>query len=235
VPIQVFKDAEDLATAAADLITTSASEAIQSRQIFNIALSGGSTPLAAYRKLVSRGIDWSKVHVFWSDERCVPPTSPESNYGAAKAALVDAVALPAANIHRIHGELKPEEAAEQYRQELTAHFHLQGFPVFDLVLLGLGEDGHTASLFPRSQALIRGEVPVAENYIAHLESWRVTFTFPLINTARKVAFIVAGVSKADVVAEILQGGEKQYPAKAVNPLAGELIWLLDEEAASNLT
>lgn len=236
--VHIFQDKEALAAGAADLISKIAAEAIAARGIFNIAVSGGSTPLATYRKLAVSPyrdqLDWPRIHVFWSDERCVAPSDPESNYGAVKAALLDAVPLPAANIHRMHGELEPEEAAEQFRRELTEHFRSRGFPVFDLIILGLGEDGHTASLFPRSQALIHGEVPVVENYVARLESWRLTFTFPLINMARAVAFLVAGANKSGVVKEILEGGEKQLPAKAIQPHSGQLTWLLDAEAAAEL-
>jgi 6-phosphogluconolactonase len=239
VTVQLFPSADSLAAGVADFISNSARKSIAARGQFNIALSGGSTPLAGYRLLTGSpardSIEWAKVHIFWSDERCVNPEDKESNYGAAKLAFLDAVPLPSGNIHRIHGELDPAHAAEQYRLELATHFKTRGIPVFDLIVLGLGEDGHTASLFPRSQALIRGEVPVAENYVTHLESWRVTFTFPLINSARQVAFIVSGEDKAEVVKEIIEGGEKQFPAKAVQPQSGELIWLLDEAAAALLT
>jgi 6-phosphogluconolactonase len=235
--LQIYADADALATGAAELIIQHAAEAIASRGVFNLALSGGSTPLAVYRKLAqpanSSRINWPHVHLFWSDERCVPPDHADSNYGAAKAALLDAVAIPAANVHRMRGELPPEEAAQEYRDELTAHFHSRGFPIFDLILLGLGPDGHTASLFSRSQGMIHGEVPVVENYIAHLESWRLTFTFSLINAARSVAFLVSGSGKAEVVREVLEG-DRPLPAKSVNPHSGELLWLLDADAAKLL-
>lgn len=236
--IEIFSTPDELATGAANFIAGLANRAIAARGQFSIALSGGSTPIAAYRKLAATpfasSLDWQHMHIFWSDERCVPPTDPDSNYLGAKSALLDAVSLPKANIHRIHGELEPDRAAELYRAELAAHFRTSSIPIFDLILLGLGEDGHTASLFPRSQALICGEVPVAENYVAHLESWRVTFTFPLINSSREVAFLVSGESKAEVVKEIIEGGEKQYPAKAIQPQSGQLTWLLDADAASLL-
>lgn len=236
--LEVFANQEELSAAAAALIAEQAAAAIAARGVFNIALSGGGTPLSAYRLLAappySGGIDWAHVHVFWGDERCVPPDDAESNYAAAKAALLDHVALPANNIHRLRGELPPNEAAQLYRQELAAHFKTPSFPIFDLILLGLGEDGHTASLFPGTSGLRTGEVPVTETYVGRIESWRLTFTLPLINAARAVAFLVSGAAKAGVVREVLEG-ERPLPAKAVNPHSGELLWLLDADAAGKPT
>lgn len=235
--IQIYANQSELAAAAAALISDAAQEAIRARGQFDIALSGGSTPLSCYAALAapphSTSIDWARVHVFWSDERCVPPDHPWSNYATAKQALLERVPLPAGNVHRMHGELPPNEGAEEYRQALLAHFGGPGFPVFDLILLGLGADGHTASLFPGSLGVRTGEVPVTENYISSLESWRLTFTFPLINSARKVAFLVAGSAKSDTVREVIEG-KKPLPAKAINPHSGELVWLLDAEAAALL-
>lgn len=235
---RVFGNVSELAAAAAALITEQAALAIAARGQFNIALSGGSTPLSAYAALAAppyvEGIDWNKVHIFWSDERCVPPEHADSNYGAAKAALLDHVRIPTANIHRMHGELPPTQGAEEYRQQLSAHFETPMFPTFDLILLGLGTDGHIASLFPGSAALRTGEVPVTENYVASLESWRLSFTLPLINAARQVVFLVSGANKASVVQEIFESGGRPLPAKAVNPHSGGLTWLLDAASADLL-
>ncbi len=235
---QVHANASELAAAAAALIAEQAALAIAARGQFKIALSGGSTPLSAYQQLAApphqESVDWSRVHIFWSDERCVPPEHADSNYGAAKAALLDHVHIPAANTHRMHGELPPAQGAEEYRQQLSTHFETPMFPTFDLILLGLGTDGHTASLFPGSAALRTGEVPVTENYVASLESWRLTFTLPLINAARQVVFLVSGANKASIVQEIFESGGRPLPAKAVNPHSGGLTWLLDAEAASSL-
>lgn len=235
---QVYANTNELAAAAAVLIAEQAGLAIAARGQFNIALSGGSTPLSAYKQLAApphqENIDWPRVHIFWSDERCVPPEHAESNYGAAKAALLDHVRVPAANIHRMHGELPPSQGAEEYRQQLTAHFDTPMFPTFDLILLGLGTDGHTASLFPGSAAVRTGEVPVTENYVASLESWRLTFTLPLINAARQVVFLVSGAGKASIMQEMFESGGRPLPAKAVNPHSGGLTWLLDAGSASLL-
>lgn len=235
---KIYADPEQLAAAAAALVAECAAEAIAASGRFDLALSGGSTPLSAFARLAAppyqEGIDWARVYIFWSDERCVPATHPDSNYGAAKTALLDHVAIPPGNVHRMRGELVPAQAAEEYQQQLQTHFATPAFPVFDLILLGLGTDGHTASLFPGSAALRTGEVPVTENYVASLESWRLTFTLPLINAARKVVFLVSGAGKASIVQEIMQPGGRPLPAKAVNPHSGGLTWLLDAEAASLL-
>ncbi|MBX3004509.1 MAG: 6-phosphogluconolactonase [Anaerolineales bacterium] len=234
----IFANASELATGAAGFVAARAQEAIATRGRFDVALSGGSTPLSAYAQLAAPplrdSVDWQQVHIFWSDERCVPPDDAQSNYAAAKAALLDHVAIPQANIHRMRGELPPAQAAEDYRQQLAEHFHTPAFPIFDLILLGLGTDGHTASLFPGSAALRTGEVPVTENYVSSLESWRLTFTLPLINSARKVAFLVSGAGKAAMVSEVLTPGGRPLPAKAVNPHSGGLTWLLDTDAAASL-
>lgn len=235
----IFDSANELAAGTAGFIAARAQEAIAARGRFDVALSGGSTPLSAYAHLAApplrETVDWPNVHIFWSDERCVPPDDAQSNYAAAKAALLDHVAIPQANIHRMRGELPPNQAAEDYRQQLAEHFHTPAFPVFDLILLGLGTDGHTASLFPGSAALRTGEVPVTENYVSSLESWRLTFTLPLINSARNVTFMVSGAGKAAMVGEVLTPGGRPLPAKAVNPHSGGLTWLLDAEAASQIT
>lgn len=235
---QIYATPEELAAAAAAFVAQRAQEAIAARGRFDVALSGGSTPQAAYAQLASpplaEVVDWPNVHIFWSDERCVPPDDPQSNYAAAHTALLQHVPIPPANVHRMQGELPPNKAAEEYRQQLQAHFITTGFPQFDLILLGLGTDGHTASLFPGSAAVRTGEVPVTENYVSSLESWRLTFTLPLINAARHVAFLVAGASKANILAEIANPAGRPLPAKAVNPHSGGLTWLLDSEAASLL-
>lgn len=236
--LQIYPSENELAAAAAAFVAKCAQEAIAARGQFNIALSGGSTPLAAYAHLAApplrETVEWPRVHIFWSDERCVPRDDPQSNYAAAQQALLDHINIPTANLHRLRGELPPNEAAREYRQQLLTHFPAAGFPSFDLILLGLGTDGHTASLFPGSAALRTGEVPVTENYVSRLESWRLTFTLPLINAARQVAFLVAGADKATILNEVLTPGGRPLPAKAVNPHSGGLTWLLDAEAASLL-
>lgn len=234
-----FNNEEALARAAADLFIQLAQQAIYTRGRFNAALSGGSTPLRMYQILTEsdyeRASDWSKVFIFWSDERCVPPAHPNSNYRMAQENFLDHSPIPAENIHRMRGEIEPQEAARQYETLLHGHFY-PGLgqqeslppPRFDLILLGLGTDGHTASLFPGSAAMHEQQRWVAANYIEMLASWRLTLTLPVINAARAVVFLAAGSAKADVLEKIWQEpavGEL-LPAAMVKPEQGKLLWLV---------
>lgn len=234
--IHDFEDAEALAAACAGFIAELSKQAISKRSIFNIALSGGSTSNGTYAQLTkarySNQLDWQHIHIFWSDERCLPTTDPQSNYRSASEALLNHVPLPSANIHRMQGELDPAEAAAAVNRELGAHFEEQ-LPIFDLILLGLGDDGHTASLFPGSDALNSKEL-ITENYLSKVKAWRLTFTFRLINAARQVMFLVAGEGKAQAVAEVIEGQNPHLPASRVLPVSGELDWFLDAAAASKL-
>jgi 6-phosphogluconolactonase len=235
--IHVFENADALSVGAASHIAAAAHAAIEARGVFNIALSGGTTPRQTYERLAtepySSEIDWSHVHVFWGDERCVPPDHPDSDFGMAKRALLDHVSISGANVHRMRGELDAKDAAAQYESEISAHF-ASSDPKFDLILLGLGEDGHTASLFPRTSALYEESRLVIENYVRDLEAWRVTFTFRLINTAEQVVFLAAGSKKADIVSKVIDEKLPEYPASHVDPITGELHWLLDASAAIKL-
>ncbi len=210
------------------------------KEMMTVALSGGNTPAVWFAELTkySQLPDWSWIKIFWSDERMVPPDHPQSNYKLAKLLLLDSLAIPASQIFRVATELPPSEAAEHYErliwQEVPAG--TDGYPQFDWILLGLGEDGHTASLFPGAGTLqIKDKLCAAA---VHPESGlpRVTFTLPLINRAWKVVFLIMGKSKSRIVADILQGKPKarNYPAAAVHPVKGELVWYLDRAAASNL-
>lgn len=237
--IIIAPDAKALARTAAELFTALARTSIEERGQFVVALSGGSTPRQLYIRLAdpefSTQIPWRAVHLFWGDERCVPPDHPESNYRMVKESL--RVSIPSANIHRIAGELSPYEAAALYEQELRTFFG--NTPLFDLVLLGLGEDGHTASLFPASPALheqFRWVVAVSHNVPPPPLVPRVTLTLPVINRAREVLFLVSGVAKAERVAQILghTSSSTELPAGAVNPSDGNLTWLLDAPAAALL-
>jgi 6-phosphogluconolactonase len=177
-------------------------------------------------------IDWSRIHFFWGDERCVPPDHPGSNYRVAREALLDHLSLPTCNIHRIQGELEPESAARGFAADLRAFFG-SSWPSFDLILLGLGNDGHTASLFPTSVALKEKERP-ALAVVARYEdrpAHRVTLTLPAINAARQVLFLVSGAAKAEIVAAVLQGRPDRYPAQGVRPVSGQVEWMLDAPAA----
>ena len=237
--IIVTPDAKALASESAQRFTDLAREAVEHRGRFSVALSGGSTPGALYRLLAAqpyRGqIPWGDVYLFWGDERCVPPSDPASNYRLAEEALIGHVPLPADNVLRIRGELSPEAAARSYDRVLQ-DFYCGPRPRFDLVLLGLGSDGHTASLFPGSSTLAQTEqlaVPVEAHYQGR-PAHRVTLTLPAINSARHVLFLVKGADKAEIVQAVLENSEASFPAQQVRPVAGQLTWLLDAPAASLL-
>jgi 6-phosphogluconolactonase len=237
--ITVVSDPEALAREAARRFKKLVLEAAGSRGRFSVALSGGSTPGALYRLLAEepyRGqIPWENVHLFWGDERCVPPDDPGSNYRLANEALIAHVPIPPENVHRLHGELEPAAAARAYDRDLR-DFFCGPRPRFDLVLLGLGSDGHTASLFPGSDALRKTErlaVAVRAHYHDR-PAQRVTLTLPSINSARQVLFLVAGRAKAEIVQAVLEGSAGRFPAQQVRPTAGQLTWLLDAGAGGQL-
>ena len=227
--IEIFADPEQLARAAAEVFVA--------RSGGSVALSGGSTPKRMFELLAQSfrdQVDWSRIQFFWSDERHVPPDDPESNYRMAHEALLSHVPVPAHNIHRIRGE-KPSaaEAASEYEQTLI-EVTGSDLPRLDLVFLGLGMDGHTASIFPGSEVLHETTRLVAATWAEKLNTYRITMTLPLLNNAALVVFLVSGAEKAEIVREVLEGEEK-YPAQAVKPNRGELIWMLDKDAAANLT
>lgn len=235
----IYPDATSLAAAAARRFVTLGASAIAERGQFSVALAGGSTPEASYELLATErtatSLDWSRVHFFWGDERCVPPDHPNSNYRMAREALLDHLPLSPGNIHRIHGEMEPERAARTFSDDLVTFFGA-ALPAFDLVLLGLGNDGHTASLFPGS-AVLRERVRPAAAVTAHYQdrpAYRVTLTLPAINAARQILFLVSGVAKAEIVAAVLEGPTGRYPAQAVRPGSGRLGWMLDAPAAGQL-
>ncbi|HSL94596.1 MAG TPA: 6-phosphogluconolactonase [Thermoleophilia bacterium] len=242
--IEILADGDALAGRAADLFAQAAQEAAAARGRFAVALSGGASPQSLYRLLArqqfTQKVPWRRVHLYWGDERCVPPDDPESNYGVAERLFIRHVPILRENVHRIRGEEGAGGAADAYEQELRALAARERpeseLPVFDLVLLGLGADGHTASLFPHSPALEEVErLAVATE--APDGSPRVTVTFPVIGAARRVWFLVSGADKAGMVAEVLEGLRvpKAVPAQAVAPVKGSLTWLLDEAAAAELS
>ena len=237
--IVVLPDSEALAHEAARRFQRLATQAVAERGRFSAALSGGSTPGALYRLLAGEPygeqIPWEGVHLFWGDERCVPPDDPGSNYRLAHEMLISRVPIPLGNVHRVRGELQPEAAAGDYADALRVFFDAP-WPCFDLVLLGLGADGHTASLFPGSDALAEREravIAITAQY-EDRPSHRVTLTLPALNAARQVLFLVRGAAKAEIVQSVLEGGEGRYPAQRVRPVEGGLTWLLDAAAASRL-
>ncbi|MBA2441558.1 MAG: 6-phosphogluconolactonase [Rubrobacter sp.] len=235
--IEVYESPQELAEAAARDFAARAEEAVGRRSRFVVALAGGSTPEATYEALAREYAGssfWSSTHVFFGDERPVPPDHEDSNYRMAETALLRHVSP--ASVHRMRGELPPAQAAREYEQDLRGLFGDEGgLPVFDLVHLGLGDDGHTASLFPGTAALDTGDRWAVENPVEKLGVTRLTLTAPAINAARAVHFLVAGEGKADAVKEVLQGDAdpREYPAKLIRP-AGELAWLLDRAADGRL-
>ncbi|MDQ4127210.1 MAG: 6-phosphogluconolactonase [Actinomycetota bacterium] len=230
----VYETPAEIADAAARDFAARAQEAIDERGRFVVALAGGSTPKATYEALAhdyADELDWSKVHVFFGDERTVPPDHEDSNYRMAHEALLSRV--PVRSVHRMRGELPPAEAAAAYEEELREFFGPDGVPSLDLVLLGLGEDGHTASLFPETSALDATDRWVVANPVLKLETTRLTLTLPVINAARNVTFLVADEGKAGALKEVLEGDAdpRAYPAKLVRPPDGDLTWMVDRAAA----
>lgn len=232
--MRVLPGPEKLSREAASVFADFADRAIQAKGWFSAALSGGSTPRKLYELLGSGEYlppeRWPRVRIFFGDERCVPPSDARSNFRLATDALLSKVE---AEVHRVMGELDPGEAARRYEQELRDVLGKQAVPVLDLVLLGMGADGHTASLFPGSPALEEaGRLAVA---VREKEPPRVTLTLPVINNAEHVVFLVAGAEKAETLAAVLEGGGGiKYPAGLVRPSSGGLLWLVDTEAAKNL-
>jgi 6-phosphogluconolactonase len=235
VNLLVYETPEELAEAAARDFAARAREAIDERGRFAVALAGGSTPKATYEVLArdfAGELDWSRVHVFFGDERTVSPDHEDSNYRMAYETLLSRV--PVGSVHRMRCELPPEEAATAYEEELREFFGPDDVPRFDLVLCGLGEDGHTLSLFPETAALDVTDRWVVANPVLKLETMRLTLTIPVLNASRAVTFLVAGEGKADALKEILEGDAdpRAYPAQLVSPESDDLTWMVDRAAAS---
>jgi 6-phosphogluconolactonase len=240
--VHVFPDLDTLSHAAAEMLVERSRQALTNRGRFLIALSGGGTPSRLYGLLphlpYRDQISWRGVHVFWGDERCVAPDDPQSNYGQARATFLGQVPVPAENIHRVKGELPPEEAAEDYAVVLERYADAPlTWPRFDVVLLGMGEDGHTASLFPGSEVETSKPTLAVSGHYQGRPAWRVTLTPPVINAAASVVFLAAGSAKAQTLAKVLHGQyqPKQLPAQRIQPSDGDLIWLVDNEAAEGLS
>ena len=235
----IYTDADTLLAALADFVVTKANEAIQQHGRFSFVLSGGSSPKKLFELLASdryrKQIDWTKVFFFFGDERYVPADHPDSNYLMAKKALFDALQISPGQIFRMKTELAPEEAALAYEKDLQGYF-VNNLVRFDLVLLGLGDDAHTASLFPHTSVLQEKDSLVKALYIEKVKMNRITLTAPCINQAAAIAFLVYGPSKAEAVQHILEGGQniQEYPAQLIRPNGGSLHWFLDEAAASRI-
>jgi 6-phosphogluconolactonase len=237
--IQVLPDLESVSHATAELLVKQAREAISDRGRFSLVLSGGQTPHRMYELLSEEPfrdqLPWEAMHVFWGDERCVPSDDPWSNEHMARETLLNHVPIPPSQIHPIRCTQRLREAALEY-EALIRTFFADRVPRFDFVLLGLGEDGHTASLFPNTHVLEERDRWVAELYVGEQDLYRVTLTVPIINQAAIVAFLVAGTSKAQILQEVLKGpfDPHRLPAQLIRPTRGKLLWLVDAESASLL-
>jgi len=243
VEIRTLTTPQELFAAAAEEVVRAAKEAVAQRGRFTIALSGGSTPKNLFNLLATNArtvLPWDRTFFFWGDERHVPPTDPESNYKMAEETMLSKIPVAAGNVFRIAAE-NPDAAAaaDAYEQTLRKFFALQpsGFPRFDLILLGMGPDGHTASLFPGSAGLQEKSRLVIANWVDKFKTHRLTFTLPVLNAAACVAFLVSGTDKAPTLHAVLESDApgEQYPSKLVRPSDGKLIWFIDRAAASQLT
>jgi 6-phosphogluconolactonase len=239
--VRIFENLQALSEAAALLVIESCRQAVEQRKRALISLSGGTTPVRLYDLLArtpyTEQVDWPQLHVFWGDERCVPPEDLQSNYRQAKDALLSLVPIPGHNIHRVQSELEPAEAAAAYALTLKLFASPPlDWPRFDLVLLGMGEDGHTASLFPGSPVDMPGATAAVTADYQGRPARRVTLTSQVFNAARRVLFLAAGESKSETLASVLKGDYRPglLPAQRIHPSDGELIWLVDQAAASRL-
>jgi 6-phosphogluconolactonase len=238
----IMDDAQALFVRAAEEIAHLAGEAICTHGEFALCLTGGSTPASTYELLATRfrlSVDWKEVQFFWGDERCVPPDDPASNFGMANRTMLSKLSLRPEQIHRIRGEEEPAQAASDYEHELRTSIPLQqpgDLPSFDLVLLGLGENAHVASLFPHHPALHEKTRLAVAVDVEAAPSRRISLTMPVINNAERVLFLVSGESKADAVKNVLQAtvDPEQYPAQLVKPRTNEIVWLMDKAAAHRL-
>lgn len=239
--VQLFEDKNALSTAAAEFFVKVARQAVDEKGRFTIALTGGSSPVQLYTMLAQspylERVPWQQTYVFWGDERWVPLTDDRSNAKMAQEAFLNQVPVPQEQIYPMWAEdTKPEEFARQYEQLLLNHFGTDA-PQFDLILLGMGDDGHTASLFPGTDVLHETERWVQAYYLEPQSMYRVTLTAPLINQARNICFMTFGSNKAKALYEVL-GGEQNpelYPSQLIQPVNGEVLWLVDESAAALLT
>jgi 6-phosphogluconolactonase len=237
--LHILSTPDDVLTALAEYFVDRAAQAIERRGRFAVALSGGSSPQKLYELLASPAyrerVQWEQTYFFFGDERNVPQTSPDSNYLMAKKALLDPLGVRPSQVFAVDTELKPAEAAAQYCVDIEEFFE-EKKAKFDLVLLGLGDNAHTASLFPHTPVLHDKKVGVKEVWLPEQQVFRITLTAPLINQARAVAFLVYGAGKAEAVHQILEEDRdiEQYPAQLIEPSSGELAWFLDEAAAKDL-
>jgi 6-phosphogluconolactonase len=245
VEYRVYEQNDALSHATAEYFVRGIQAAVAARGIARIAISGGGSPKPVFALLADphqpyrEAVPWDRLWVFWVDERCVPPDSPDSNYGAARDLLLDKVPLHPDHVTRIEGELDPEEAAARYETAIRAHYRLEGaeVPIFDLIQLGMGDNAHTASLFPHTQALHElGRIAVANFVPGQKLDHRVTLTWPVINAARDVFFLIEGSAKAEPLNRVLRGAynPETLPSQLIQPQNGRLVFLLDGAAAARL-
>ena len=238
--VHIFADAEEVAHAAARRFIDLAQQAISARGRFSVALAGGSTPKRVYELLAgaefNQQIDWSHVHIFFGDERSVPPDHHDSNYRMAREALLSSVMLPLENVHRMVGEGDAVANARLYEDELRGFFEAAQWPAFDLVMLGMGDDGHTAARCPGSRALTEQQACVTANWVEKFDTFRITLSAPAINHAAHIMFIVTGAGKAARLPEVLNGPREpeRLPSQLIKPVNGMLEWFVDQAAAAQL-
>jgi len=235
--IKIFQSVNDLAKFGLEQLAEKMGKAPEG-EFYTVALSGGTTPKQIFEYLVLQGqkaVNWNRILFFWCDERCVLPDSDESNYRMARLSLLENLGIPENHIFRIHGEVNPDEEAQRYGQIITENIPLKyGLPCFDLILLGLGEDGHTASIFPGNKQLFESEHLCEAVKHPQTGQQRITLTGQIINNATDVVFLVTGFGKAEIVSNILTTVKNDFPASLVNPVHGRLTWLLDKDAATGL-
>jgi 6-phosphogluconolactonase len=244
VTYQVWPTAAEMALASARLFAQTVEQAVAKRGVARVAISGGSTPKATFKLLAdpagpfAKTVPWEKLQLFWVDERCVGPDDPESNYGVARELLLSKVPIAAENVFRMEGELEPEVAASRYESTLRNVLKLEGAetPAFDLVTLGMGPDGHTASLFPNTEGLNAMNRLVIANHVPQKDVWRISLTWMVINHASEVVFEVEGKGKTEVLTEVLTGPRdpERLPSQLIRPANGKLLFLLDDAAAAKL-
>ena len=238
----IYDTPERVAQAAAELFTRQADEAVQARGVARIAISGGTTPKRMFALLAAEPfaskVPWNALELYWVDERCVGPEDAESNYRMTREQMLTKVPLPANKVFRMEGELHPDQAASKYEATLRNQFKLEGAqaPAYDLVLLGMGDDGHTASLFPHTAAIHEMGRLVTANHVEAKDTWRITLTWPVINHGRTVCFLIEGAAKADRLHEVLLGeyNPEALPSQLIRPDSGKVNLLLDAEAARRL-
>ena len=236
--IIIKNNPDHLAQEAADIFAMTAKDCVSRNGHFALALSGGSTPRRLYSLLAEEPyrseVPWDKTSIFWVDERCVPADDPSSNYGTARKDLLDRIPMGKAQLHPMQGELEPESGAIRYQEELIEFFQLEHgvFPIFDLICLGIGKDGHTGSLFPGRKVLNEGEKLTVAVRGGEPDVSRLTMTFPVLNMARQIVFLVSGKEKAAILKTVFESSQNPLPAQRIRPVNGMLTWLMDREAAS---